>query len=60
MIGWFLRAIREFKCEHEWKEIRRTATYGRLTRHGEIESTTQPTKVKTYFFCSKCGGKRVV
>ena len=60
MIGWILRHVREFKCEHKWGEVHEISTYGRTTIHGEMEETSRPTAVRKVYICSKCLGKRVV
>jgi len=55
MIGWILRRVREYNCDHKWGGPHEIRMYGRLTRHPE-----PPTSVRKVYICSKCLAKREI
>jgi hypothetical protein len=59
MIGWILRAIREYKCDHDWELLQNTAVYGRHTMQGDFVPTDVPTQFKKLYRCKKCGAQRL-
>jgi hypothetical protein len=60
MLGWVLRAVREYKCEHDWELLQKTAVYGRVDyATGEVQDTNMPTQFKQLYRCKKCGAKRL-
>lgn len=61
MIGWILRHVREYKCEHEWSEPHNISVYGDpFRRPDDIVDTRLPTTIKKVYICSKCLAKRTI
>lgn len=55
MIGWVLRSVREYKCEHDWELVARGTTY---ENNSDKELGKLPLENYIIYRCKKCGAKR--
>lgn len=51
MIGYVLRKVREFKCEHDWELLQKVNKYW-------YEEDKMPYKTTFLYRCKKCGAGR--
>jgi hypothetical protein len=59
MLACFIKAMRESRCQHQWRQIEERAAMdlaGDQAPHYSAQSLVQ----KWYYCCVKCGGKRVI